>query len=311
MPWDTGWVSPLNRALYPPESERRRPESGDGCPEFESKDTVLERPNGDPAGPTTVAPGQYRCGDDDSAYRVVWWSPESKVLTLEADPPLGLRREDLVVKDVPHSVRERYLNEYREWQKDRRETIARASVPGHNVCTATAAADDAHVLLDTGHVHVERLAIDATRPRGVRFGTLVHALLADAPFDTSGPTHELEMLTTAHGRLLGATEQEMHAARLAVAEALRHPVLRRAAVADSRGVCFRETPVTGRLPTGVIVEGTVDLAFEEDEALVVVDFKTDHEWDDVLEGYTRQVQLYVSAIAEATGRPVRGVVMRV
>jgi ATP-dependent helicase/nuclease subunit A len=60
-----------------------------------------------------------------------------------------------------------------------------------------------------------------------------------------------------------------------------------------------------------MIEGTVDLAFEHDGTFVVVDFKTDHDLDQSLDTYRRQVHMYTSAIAEATGRPARGVVMRV
>ena len=45
--------------------------------------------------------------------------------------------------------------------------------------------------------------------------------------------------------------------------------------------------------------------------MVVVDFKTDRELDGALDRYGRQVQIYAAAIAAATGRPARGVLMRI
>jgi ATP-dependent exoDNAse (exonuclease V) beta subunit len=92
---------------------------------------------------------------------------------------------------------------------------------------------------------------------------------------------------------------------------MRHSLLRAAAEADARGACYRETPVTRRLPSGLLVEGTVDLAYEEQGTFVVVDFKTDQDLDGSLDAYRRQVRLYASAVAEATGQPARPVLMRV
>jgi ATP-dependent exoDNAse (exonuclease V) beta subunit len=48
-PYAEGWVSPLNAAIYPVESMRRIQAVAEGCPAFISKDSVLRRPNGDPA----------------------------------------------------------------------------------------------------------------------------------------------------------------------------------------------------------------------------------------------------------------------
>src|SRR5205823_3122962 len=84
-PYAEGWVSPLNTAIYPAENARRQPSPAAGCPAFKSKDTVLERPDGDPATMRTVCPGEHRFGSGDQAYSVVWWSPEPSVLNLDAE----------------------------------------------------------------------------------------------------------------------------------------------------------------------------------------------------------------------------------
>jgi ATP-dependent exoDNAse (exonuclease V) beta subunit len=75
--------------------------------------------------------------------------------------------------------------------------------------------------------------------------------------------------------------------------------------------CYRETPVTLRLESGAIVEGTVDLVYEDEGHMVVVDFKTDRELEDALDGYERQVRLYAAAVEAATGRLSRAILMRV
>jgi ATP-dependent helicase/nuclease subunit A len=66
------------------------------------------------------------------------------------------------------------------------------------------------------------------------------------------------------------------------------------------------------MPDGTLVEGVVDLAFEEDGRWVVVDYKTDAELAaDGEERYRRQIGVYATAIARATGRPASGVIVRV
>jgi ATP-dependent exoDNAse (exonuclease V) beta subunit len=69
--------------------------------------------------------------------------------------------------------------------------------------------------------------------------------------------------------------------------------------------------VTLRLESGVVVEGIVDLAYQDEGQVVVIDFKTDRELDGALDTYRRQVQIYAHAIAVATQRPTRGVLMKV
>ena len=51
-PYDGGWLDPLTSAIYPPEAQRRTPQHAQGCPAFRSKDSVLNRPDRDPARPT-------------------------------------------------------------------------------------------------------------------------------------------------------------------------------------------------------------------------------------------------------------------
>jgi ATP-dependent exoDNAse (exonuclease V) beta subunit len=62
-----------------------------------------------------------------------------------------------------------------------------------------------------------------------------------------------------------------------------------------------------------MIEGVVDLAFEEEgRGWTVVDYKTDRELAAIGEDrYRRQVALYAAAIAQATGRPASGVLVRV
>ena len=64
--YEGGWLDPLMPAVYPSPIGRQTHAPGAGCPLFPSKDSVLTRPDGDPARPMTVAPGSYRFGPPPS-----------------------------------------------------------------------------------------------------------------------------------------------------------------------------------------------------------------------------------------------------
>jgi ATP-dependent exoDNAse (exonuclease V) beta subunit len=316
-PYPDGWLAPLSGAIYPPAGSRREQHAAPGCPAFASRDSVLRRPDGDPASSATVCPGQHTFSGTgpDSAYSVVWWSPGD--LTLGVQPPFGLRRDDLIVKDVAPSVLLQYKREYEDWRARRRAWIEAASQPSVTVRTATeaSAADTGLAAVDAVEVAIEAAGSAIERPAGRRFGTLVHALLADVPLiESTGATiggDGVGGLAEAHGRVLGASDEEVAAAAALVEVTLAHPVMQGAAAAAARSRCYRETPVTLTLDDGSLIEGYVDLAFEDERGFVVVDFKTDRELEGELERYRRQVQIYAAAITRATGKPARGVLMKI
>jgi ATP-dependent exoDNAse (exonuclease V) beta subunit len=257
-------------------------------------------------------------GDEYDAYSVVWWSPEPGVLELNVQTPLGLRRDDLIVKDVEPGVLSRYLDAYTTWRAGRDAAVEAARAPSIEVMTATEAASRAIAPgVASIDVRVEEIGGSRERPGGMRFGTLVHALLADVPLaDLTRPGlqkdgHLLVQLGAAHGRVLGADAGEIDTAIDVVRRVLRHPLLREAANAIDDGHCYREAPITLRVDEGVLIEGNVDLAYERDGQIVVIDFKTDRELEGAVEIYRRQVQIYAHAIAVATGKPSRGVLLKI
>jgi ATP-dependent exoDNAse (exonuclease V) beta subunit len=324
-PWDGGWLNPLNRALYPPIASRRTSVRGPKCPAFKSKDSVLERPRNETAGASTVCPGAHVF---EAGYSVVWWDPAA--LSLGATPPFGVRREELIVKDVPRDVVADGRGRYDRWQRARTDARATGSVPSIAVETvrewasrsgaastvrrpqsgSTAQRDEP--LLEAAATavriaHVARPAADA-RPRGAGFGSLVHAIFARTPFDADRQT--VEALSKVEARMLGLEEEEATAAASVVERVLAHEVLRRARAADARGSCRRETPITYAWPDGTLLEGIVDLAFEHQQRWTVVDYKTDREIAALgEEQYRRQVALYASAITRATGAACDGIIL--
>ena len=88
-------------------------------------------------------------------------------------------------------------------------------------------------------------------------------------------------------------------------------VARQQPAAAGAGACERELPIIWRAADGTLVEGTIDLAFEEGDGTVVLDFNTDRELRSDLMRYRRQVALYCEALQAMRGRAVRGVIMRI
>ena len=151
------------------------------------------------------------------------------------------------------------------------------------------------------------------RPRGKRFGTLVHAILAEVELDAEDAG--VSVVAAAQGRILGASAEEIDAGAVAAKAALLHPILRRAAASDKRGECRREAPILLPLEDGTVIEGVIDLAFREmgdaGPEWTVVDFKTDVELMGRQDKYETQILLYVKAISAATGEPSKGVLLSV
>jgi ATP-dependent helicase/nuclease subunit A len=300
-----GWIEPLNRAIYPPYGTRRQQVRAPGCPEFSSKDSVLMRPNGDPALPTTVAPGLHTFS---SSHSVVWW--DSRDLQLGAEAPLGIRKSELIVKDVLPKIVADSLAVYQAWRQSRDGAVARAENPSVSAQTATAWARTPANEPASGEsaVDVVELPRDEARPTGIRFGALVHAVLATVPLDADADV--VQQLAASQGRALGASDEEIAAAATAVERVLAHPILRRAQSASLAQQCRREVPVTFRVDSGSLIEGLVDLAFKEEGRWTIVDFKTDEELRRAA-NYSQQVRLYKDAVQASTGEPAHAVLMRV
>jgi len=245
---------------------------------------------------------------------VVWWDPS--VLHLHAVSSFGLRRDDLIVKDGDMFAVEDRLSAYERWRADRELLVERGRAPSVRVQTATAwAAEAARQGIDdeiASASGVEVVSVPGAdvrregRPRGPRFGTLVHAVLAIVPLDADHQA--IERTADVQGRILGAPIEECHGAVAVVAAVLKHDVMVRA---RSSPRLRRETPITWRQSDGTLIEGVLDLAFDEGVVTTVVDFKTDHELTAGESRYRAQLQKYVDAVAAATGRTVKGVLLKV
>jgi len=151
--------------------------------------------------------------------------------------------------------------------------------------------------------------VPANRPSGARFGALVHAVLASVPLDSD--LNVIQRLATIHGRILGAAAEEIASASESVYTALAHPLLNHARNAAQQGRCRREVPIAWRDTNGLLIEGVIDLAFEQAGGWTVIDFKTDEEFGENEPAYRRQVGMYASAIQAANGARVSAILMQV
>jgi ATP-dependent helicase/nuclease subunit A len=304
-----GWVQPLNTAVYPPKETRRQQIQAPGCVEFKSKDSVLIRPGGSAAGSSTVCPGLHVRGGG-TELSVVWWDP--RALKLGAEAPLGIRRPELIVKDVAPDIVESGLAAYNSWRERHDQAIAagsQSSVAVRTVTQSAKTAGEAASDLKLPPVEIIELSRAANRPSGRRFGALVHAVLASVPLD--GDLNAIQRVATIHGRILGAAKEEIAAAAEGVKTALAHPVFDVARHAAQQGRCRREVPIAWRDTDGLLMEGVVDLAFEQAKGWTVIDFKTDEEFRGNEPAYRRQVGMYAAAIEAAKRAKVSALLMRV
>ncbi len=284
-----GWLSPLDKALYPPRADYRESQPAPGFAFGAS--SVRERPiDYDRQPEFSVRPGLIR--PQQGSHQVLWWDPFQLKLGEEGD--YGLRQEELLKDDGGAS-----LAAYRAWKEARQRVIEAASVPRFEVFLASQAAEAPPIVIS-----VEYLAVGEGKGRGRRFGTLVHAVLREVPLDAD--TSLVKKSAELNGRILGAPAEEVEAARACVNAALAHPLFDRAR-ASAR--CHREYPITLALEDRRLMEGLIDLAFIEDGAWVVVDFKTDTDVSGHRAQYERQLQWYAYALSRLTGLPTRACVL--
>jgi ATP-dependent exoDNAse (exonuclease V) beta subunit len=311
-----GWFEVLNPMLYPPEDARLRAQPAPGCPVFGEESVLKRGPKGKPPAAGSVRPGLHVPTRQGSAP-VVWWDPA--VLTLDVEELAPLRHQRILEADTDGAVAAESERGYAAWKAEREGLLAQAAEPSLIVQTVTSLVRSAAGRAATGgpasgaepRVDVERFERgDLDRPSGRRFGALVHALLAS--IDLNAAAAAVAAAASVHGRIVGATAEEILAAIATVGRVLEHPILRRAATAGN-GSLRRETPVMLTLKDGGLVEGVIDLAFRDDMpefvGWTIVDFKTDREFEETSDGYIAQVRLYLQAVGAATNAPTRGVLL--
>ncbi len=160
---------------------------------------------------------------------------------------------------------------------------------------------------------------DVARHRGrggTQLGRAVHATLQRIGRGTAcrvglglAAGTELSEIAAAQARVEHIAARAAEVEGLVVA-ALRSPTVKAAFAGERlRREIYVATPVEGK-----VLDGYVDLCFEEGDGLTVVDYKTDAVLDlaEVVESserYSLQAAAYALALQDATGRPIRRCVL--
>ncbi len=183
------------------------------------------------------------------------------------------------------------------WEAERRELVARAAERPFVPISATRLA---------GRTAPPPVAATAT-PAGRDFGSLVHRLLEWVPLEDKDPARGARVgaMAEALAPAYGLDPASATRAAAQVEGVLSLPLVERARRAAR---VWRELPLW--FPDGAhLVEGIVDLVFEEDGQLVVVDYKSDAIADEQAFAqaahHAPQLQLYGRGLTQALGLPVR------
>lgn len=154
---------------------------------------------------------------------------------------------------------------------------------------------------------------------GALRGTAVHRLLECFDFRrvplSDGLEEQIaEMLED--GRL--TKEQERLISRRKIREFFENPIAQRMALADAKGHLYREKAfVMGEQAKNlfeiaqgdqmILVQGIIDVFFEEEDGVVLLDYKTDRVDNEkqLILRYTKQLQLYAAAIERTGNRKVK------
>lgn len=214
------------------------------------------------------------------------------------------------------------------WQSDRKKDIAKRSNPQAVTATRLARAYGA----DAAAVESKEVAPEAEhsgkRGRGgTAFGSAIHAVLQDVvermmpqlPLDAAASADDF--LTQWNDTINRAAQR--HAASEGLSDsgevanlarqALRNPAVVAGLRAPRR---WPEIPVAARLgdaPDSVVLEGIIDLLYEDNAGgMVILDYKSDYVPDDAeirakMSNYQWQGAAYAAAIERATGKPIRAV----
>jgi ATP-dependent helicase/nuclease subunit A len=291
------WVSPLDGVVYPALQNYRKSEPFPGVP-VKGERSVLSYPT-EPGAKTrpNVRPGWTtgRAGGPG----VLWWDPA----TLTLDPPatFGLRHEHFL---APGDEAAQSLARHADWKAQRNKALEEGEIATVETMRATEAIEAPHgydAILD--EVVLDK---EPDRPAGKRFGTLVHQVLRDVAFDA--PPEDIRALAEMHARVLGCDGDEVAAATAAVQTALGSEIIERARGATN---VQREYPVVFETDFGEVLDGVIDLIFEEGDDWVVVDYKTDRDPFERTDAYRRQMAWYLFAIERITKRGARGVLLSI
>ena len=184
-----------------------------------------------------------------------------------------------------------------EWRRQREQTLARQGRPASVAATRLA------------REHKEEPDPEEPWKRGragTSIGSAVHGVLQTIDLATGAG---IDDASRSQAMAESIPERTAEVAGM-VRNALDSDIVQRAVHSAK---FWREVPVAVPVGKGVL-EGFIDLLFEEDNGLVVVDYKTDYvaaaeREEQAVEKYRIQAGSYALAIQRATGKPVQEIVL--
>ncbi|NLZ32586.1 MAG: UvrD-helicase domain-containing protein [Firmicutes bacterium] len=199
---------------------------------------------------------------------------------------------------------EELLARRRHWEESLKKAIAGAATPGPYISAVALAGMAREPLPPAGEPLTAAGAAEDWYGDGTAFGSAFHQVMER--IDLCRPLAAQIAAEAARAADYWGVPDAKELIEL-VQKTLEHPLLLRV---RSAGRLFKELPFCYRLDS-FLVEGVVDLLFQEGEELVIVDYKTDAGGEEELERrwehYRCQGCVYAAAMAEITGRPVKEV----
>ena len=295
-PLTGGWLTVLERALHPSASERRRAVAVPGAEHVRfGEDSVITRSVEAMGTPdTSVRPGFHAALA--GGHGVAWWDPSA--ISLGAEPPGGLRDETVLLKpddgddgsaafEAWRGAHERALEVGREPTLDAQRLSEIARKP---------------LALADVECEVEHVAIDAPRPSGRRFDVLLTMVLRELALDDTA--ERVAIVARGRGRAMGASEDEIDAARTAAIAALAHP-----RVIEARGGT-RAVSVALATDAGPIGRGVIDVVHEQGASALALTFvPARDDGKEPSEAERKEHALAATALMRAWGIDVRAVLL--
>ena len=234
--------------------------------------------------------------DHDDLWEQVEVQPEYQVQAMAQDARQEAQSQQLF-DPAAHSIEAR-----ESWQSKRENTLNIQGRPASVAATSLAGADK-----DESDADVESEDMQPSRRGrgGAPLGRAVHAVLQTIDIGTG---EGIEDTARAQATAEGIPGSRADIATLAWS-AVNSDAVRRAV---SSGRYWREAHIAAPIGDGVL-EGFIDLLFEEDGELVIVDYKTDAIDEDSAayianDRYSRQAGSYALITEQVTGKRVKDVV---
>lgn len=232
--------------------------------------------------------------DGDDAAGAMWEKIDAT--------PLDLAAVEMMAAATPAAIplSGNFIRQRQQWQQEREQLIQASSRP-----VSVAATTLARVAKEEAAGELAAAPEPWRRGRGgTSLGRAVHAVLQTIDLATGDGLAETAQAQAAGENIPGRQQEIVDLARIA----LNSPAVQRA-VASGR--FWREVPVAAPLGDG-LVEGFIDLLYETDGGLAVVDYKTDDvdaaATAEAMQRYRLQGGAYALAVERATGKAVKEVV---